>query len=64
MIYPQWLKQPTSPTNFGGPKDVWAIEVKLYMKIGLANKEHIKEQKSEAQFYWDCQVTIASYLVC
>ena len=30
MINPQWLKLPTSRTNFHGPKDVRAIEVQLY----------------------------------
>ena len=30
MIKPQWLEQPVSRTNFHGPKDVRAIEVRLY----------------------------------
>ena len=30
MINPQWLKLPMSRTNFYGPKNVWAIEDKLY----------------------------------
>ena len=29
MINPQWLELPMSRTNFHGPKDVWAIEVRL-----------------------------------
>ena len=31
MINPQWLKLPISQTNLQGPKDVWAIEVLLYL---------------------------------
>ena len=34
MINPQWLELPMSRTNFHGPKDVRAIEVRLYM-LGL-----------------------------
>ena len=30
MINPQWLELPMSRTNFHGPKDVRAIEVRLY----------------------------------
>ena len=33
MINPQWLELPMSRTIFYGPKDVWAIEVQLYMKL-------------------------------
>ena len=31
MIKPQWLELPIPRTNFHGPKDVRAIEVRLYM---------------------------------
>ena len=31
MINPQWLELPMSRTNFHGPKDVWATEVRLYL---------------------------------
>ena len=31
MINPQWLELPMSRTNFHGPKDVRAIEVRLYL---------------------------------
>ena len=31
MINPQWLELPMSRTNFLGPKDVRAIEVRLYI---------------------------------
>ena len=31
MINPQWLEIPISRTNFHGPKDVRAIEVRLYI---------------------------------
>ena len=30
LINPQWLELPTSRTNFHGPKDVRAIEVRLH----------------------------------
>ena len=30
MINPQWLQLPISGTNFHGPKEVQAIEVRLY----------------------------------
>ena len=33
MINPQWLELPMSRTNFHGPKDVRAIEVRLYNLI-------------------------------
>ena len=31
MINPQWLELPISGTNYNGPKDVQAIEVRLYI---------------------------------
>ena len=34
MINPQWLELPMSRANFHGPKDVRAIEVRLY-NIGI-----------------------------
>ena len=33
MINPQWLELPIYRTNFHGPKDVRAIEVRLYSDI-------------------------------
>ena len=33
MINPQWLELPMSKTNFHGPKDVRAIEVRLYLEL-------------------------------
>ena len=33
MINPQWLKPPMSRTIFYGPKDVRAIEVRLYVAL-------------------------------
>ena len=33
MIDPQWLEQPISRTNFHGPKDFRALEVRLYYYI-------------------------------
>ena len=38
MINPQWLELPTSRTNFHGPKDVRATEVRLYVESGAMNK--------------------------
>ena len=32
LINPQWLELPMSRTNFHGPKDVRAIEVRLYIE--------------------------------
>ena len=34
MINPQWLELPMSRTNFHGPKDVRAIEIRLYLEKG------------------------------
>ena len=33
MINPQWLELPKFRTNFHGPKDVRAIEARLYLHI-------------------------------
>ena len=38
MINPQWLELPMSRTNFHGPKDVRAIEVRLYIENFTTNK--------------------------
>ena len=35
MINPQWFELPMSQTDFHGPKDVWAIEVRLYVTVCL-----------------------------
>ena len=32
MINPQWLELPMSRTNFYGPKDIRAVEVRLYVQ--------------------------------
>ena len=32
MINPQWLELPMSRTDFYGPKDVWAIDIQMYIK--------------------------------
>ena len=34
MINPQWFELPISRTKFHGPKDVRAIDVRLYMYVG------------------------------
>ena len=39
MINPQWLELPMSRTNFHGPEDVRAIDVRLYI-------ENIVEKRS------------------
>ena len=37
IINPQWLEPPMSRTNFHGPKDVRAIEIRLYLvKFGTS----------------------------
>ena len=33
MINPQWLELPMPRTNFHGPKDIRAIEVRLYLLL-------------------------------
>ena len=38
MNNPQWLELPMSRTNFHGPKDVRAIEVRLYTNANLATR--------------------------
>ena len=38
MINPKWLEQPMSRTNFHGPKDVRAIEVRLYLYYNMFPK--------------------------
>ena len=42
MINPQWLELPMSRTNFLGPKDVRAIEVRLYSRVAAS---HEKQEK-------------------
>ena len=48
MINPQWLQLPMFRTIFYGPKDVRAIEVRLYViwKIVLEAKFDIKYNKA------------------
>ena len=51
MINPQWLELPMSRTNFHGPKDVRAIEVRLYLDIistGCDIRDHILNLKGFA----------------
>ena len=40
MINNQWLELPISRTNFNGPKDLWAIEVRLYMESVLCYQNY------------------------
>ena len=47
MINPQWLELPMSRTNFHGPRDVRAIEVRLY-KDGLVEEKYkVKSKECE-----------------
>ena len=39
VINPQWLELPISRTNLHGPKDVRAIEVRLYLRYYVSKKE-------------------------
>ena len=44
MINPQWLELPMSRTNFHGPKDVRAIEVRLYfgwLHFNMKEENHL-----------------------
>ena len=45
MINPQWLELPMSRTNFHGPKDVRAIEVRLYFVTNIPETNKVKELK-------------------
>ena len=38
MIYTQWLEKPMSRTNFHGPEDVPANEIRLYMFLFTPQK--------------------------
>ena len=58
MINPQWLELPMSRTNFHGPKDVRAIEVRLYVsecdvfvcvRLCVANIEAIHVRRIQFQ---------------
>ena len=40
MINPQWLELPMPRTNFHGPKDVRAIEVRLYSVVLFENEKY------------------------
>ena len=40
MTDPQWLEQPISRKNFHGPKDVWAIEILLYIFVENDSNEY------------------------
>ena len=50
MINPQWLELPISRTNFHGPKDVRATEVRLYFSK-MGTKHHLSNnvKKNEHQ---------------
>ena len=44
MINPQWLELPMSRTNFHGPKDVGATEVRLYVRLCDFDNDIYKEK--------------------
>ena len=56
MVNPHWLELPISRTNFHSPKDVRAVEVRLYfeqmisIKEDLGNKEHTKNESQNLGF--------------
>ena len=41
MINPQWLELPMSQTNFYGPKNVRAIEVRLYTVLNFFRERRV-----------------------
>ena len=47
MINPQWLELPMSLTNFYGPKDIRANEIRLY--INKAIKAFLNYAKSKVE---------------
>ena len=58
MINPQWLELSMSRTNFNGPKDVRAIEVRLYrgaisVKIVLSLSEKGTSLSNEFAPLWN-----------
>ena len=64
MINPQWLELPMSHTNFHGPKDVRAIEVRLYANI-FAEKMWIAFAFAKATHIFSAKipVNLISYLL-
>ena len=50
MINPQWLELPMSRTNFHGPKDVRAIEIRLYECQHKRYKQTIKPPSHQTKF--------------
>ena len=51
MINSQWLELPISRKNIPGPKDIRAIEIRLYFKIALIipfdRLKHVKKSKPD-----------------
>ena len=58
MINPQWLELPMSRTIFYGPKDVRAIEVRLYVVI--LNYTNGKARKTVLTSCADAKVSVQS----
>ena len=69
IINPQWLELPISQTNFHGPNDVRAIEVRLHMyqvwwkSINIYSSYHPEtkimrdRQTTHAQPMWNCNTS-------
>ena len=57
MINPQWLELPMSRKNFHGPKDVRAIEVRLYLFAHLFIHLFSKVDKNTTQLFHSCLKT-------
>ena len=53
MINPQWLELPMSRINFHGPKDVRAIEVRLYFDLESKQFSNVYYQDDERQSWLD-----------
>ena len=51
MINPHWFELPMSRTNFHGPKDVRAIEVRLYVRIQSRHTQSTDELQWSNFYY-------------
>ena len=55
MINPQWLELPVSRTNFHGPKDVRAIEVRLYLLL-FYQLQYVSSPVSFFYHHYNCPI--------
>ena len=53
IINLQWLELPMSRTNFYGPKDDRAIEIRLYTKNFTTKKQKKKKQKKDGKISYE-----------